>query len=130
MGGHAVGGANGTRSGYIGNFTGNASNLGAWTFDNEYYRQMILNGWGPDLYIYRSSDKHMWKPYDQTWDYPDDYKLRLLDSDICLAYENGTNDGEFLMAVVSDHCCAWTEDSVLFEAGILRQGSYNDYCGT
>lgn len=38
MGGHTIGGANGTRSGYIGNFTGNASDSGPWTFDNEYYR--------------------------------------------------------------------------------------------
>jgi len=35
---------------------------------------------------------------DASWDYPDDYKRRLLDSDICLAYEYQPIDGEFLMA--------------------------------
>ena len=91
---------------------------------------MILNGWGPDLNINNSETKHMWKIMDASWDYPDDYKRRLLDSDICLAYEYQPNDGEFLMAMTANSCCAWTEDNVLFETGILRQGTYNDYYGT
>ena len=43
MGGHAIGGANFTRSGYWGNFTGNVTSSGAYdtgtrTFDNQYFR--------------------------------------------------------------------------------------------
>lgn len=128
MGGHTIGGANGTRSGYIGNFTGNVSDSDPWTFDNEYYRTMLLNGWGPDMNVNGSSTKHMWKPMDATWDTPD-FKRRLLDTDICLPYENAAYDGAFLVANRALDCCAWTEDDYLFRASVMQEGRNNLYCG-
>ena len=70
MGGHAVGGANWTRSGYWGNFTGNITEAGVYngtrSFDNTYYRQMLLNGWGQELNI-NGTDNDMWRIIDYSW---------------------------------------------------------------
>lgn len=69
----------------------------------------------------------MWKIYDYSWNQTL-YARRLLQSDLCLAYEDYANGGDFLYANTSD-CCAWTEDNVLFNAEILTQATDNDYCG-
>lgn len=134
MGGHSIGGANFTRSQYWGNFTGNISDstasgvydTGPWTFNNTYYRQMLLHGWGQELNI-NGTTNHMWKTYDYSWNQTR-FARRLLQSDLCLAYEDQYNDGQFLFANNTD-CCAWTEDDYLFRSGILIQARDNDYCG-
>ena len=72
MGGHSIGGMNFTRSGYWGNFTGNITSdgvtydTGTRTFDNQYYKQMLLQGWGQELNI-NSTSNDMWKIYDYSW---------------------------------------------------------------
>lgn len=132
MGGHAIGGMNFTRSGYWGNFTGNITSdgvtydTGTRTFSNEYYKQMLLQGWGQELNINGTSND-MWKIYDYSWNQTG-FARRLLQSDLCLAYEDVNNEGKFLYSNSSD-CCAWTEDDYLFNAGILTEARDNYYCG-
>ena len=77
---------------------------------------MLLNGWGQELNINRTSND-MWKIYDNSWNQTL-YARRLLQSDLCLAYEDAADGGNFLYANSSD-CCAWTEDNYLFDAEIL-----------
>ena len=97
---------------------------------------MLLNGWGRELKInaLERTSYDSWKLYDSSWtisgnrEYPDEYKRRLLQSDLCLAYDDAKNPGQFLKAGTSD-CCAWTEDYFLFRLGIMTNGQRNSYCG-
>lgn len=78
MGAHTLGSAKLDNSGY----------KGAWsktpgTFDNDYYRQMLLRGWGPDLAVGGNEGRNQWKTVDSG---PEGGLM--LNSDLCLAYDN------------------------------------------
>ena len=94
---------------------------------------MLLNGWGRDLNV-NGSDKDQWRIYDSSWRIYNSslikqYNRTMLQTDLCLAYEDEKNPGHWLYANTTD-CCAWTEDDYLFRHGIMIQGRDNDYCGS
>lgn len=128
MGGHTIGGANISQSGFDANFTGNYTDKGNMKFSNKYYLQMLTNGWIPEQAINRDPDRNQWVIADSSWAYPE-YKIGMLETDLCLAYDNKNEPGVFLNAS-SSTCCAWTEEDYLFRAGIFVNGRPNNYCGS
>jgi hypothetical protein len=136
-GAHTLGQAKKENSGYQGVWT---TSPGSW--NNEYYINMLAKGWGPELGV--SPGKNQWQRIDGGS--ADEF---MLNSDLCLAYDNNkehaeclrnggnrktcknlrTNGlkGEFLNAKTTE-CCAWTKPGALFNNGILIGGKQNEYC--
>jgi len=80
LGAHTLGSAKAENSGY----------KGAWStsegvFDNDYYKQMLTRGWGPDLAVNGVKDRNQWKTIDNG---PEDGLM--LNSDLALAYDNNS----------------------------------------
>lgn len=61
MGAHTIGRAQIKNSGYQGTWTTPQTNH---VFDNEYYRAMILKGWGPNLAVGGDPNKNQFKRVD------------------------------------------------------------------
>lgn len=80
MGAHTLGSAKVKNSGY----------KGAWSktpgqFNNDYYKQMLTRGWGPDRSVEGNDKRNQWK----TVDSGEEGGL-MLNSDLCLAYDNNS----------------------------------------
>lgn len=78
LGAHTLGSAKVENSGYRGSWTSSPG-----VFDNDYYRQMITRGWGPDRAVDGNEERNQWKTVDHG---PEDGLM--LNSDLCLAYDN------------------------------------------
>lgn len=61
MGAHTLGRARIENSGYDGTWSAPGSE---GVFDNDYYRQMLTRGWGPQLAVNDDEDRNQWKPVD------------------------------------------------------------------
>jgi len=141
MGAHTLGRARLENSGYNGTWSGEGSE---GVFDNDYYKQMLTRGWGPDLSVGNNDGRNQWKTVDSG-----PAGGLMLNSDLCLAYDNNIehqkcmaehnnnnrkckklqNKGKPINALHS-HCCAWTHKGALFNKGVLdkKQGS-GQLCG-
>lgn len=82
LGAHTLGSAKLENSGYEGSWSTKGSE---GVFDNDYFRNMVNRGWGPDLAVGSNPDRNQWKTVDIG---QDDHRLLMLNSDICLAYDN------------------------------------------
>ena len=82
-GAHTVGGASVQASGFQGTWSDLAQ---SGTFDNSYFKGIMLGGWKPELNVSvkRGVTKNQWKISDKTRDDP--HRRFMLDSDLCLAY--------------------------------------------
>lgn len=146
-GAHTLGQAKVENSGFNGHWS-DASNQGK--FNNDYYRSMLLKGWGPELGISTGNDQ--WQRIDQFNSSGNvTHKEMMLNSDICLAYNNNSahdacvdafmanttgmtlnqangncrglqrnSDTKFLLANQSQ-CCAWTNTKALKNNGLFRR---------
>lgn len=130
MGAHTLGSAKVENSGYKGSWSGEGSE---GVFDNDYYKQMLTRGWGPDLAVDGVEDRNQWKTVDSG-----PAGGLMLNSDLALAYDNNEkhqkcmkennnsnrrckklqNKGVPINALTA-HCCAWTHKSALFNKGVL-----------
>ena len=61
LGVHTVGKASTENSGYEGHWS---SAVQQGKFNNDYYRQILNRGWGPDLRLNGNPDKNAWKIVD------------------------------------------------------------------
>lgn len=82
MGAHTLGRAQKENSGYEGTWSGKESE---GVFDNDYYRQMLTRGWGPDRAVGGNTDRNQWKTVDSG-----PAGGLMLNSDLCLAYDNNS----------------------------------------
>jgi len=82
LGAHTLGSANILNSGYHGSWSSKGSK---GVFDNDYYRTMLTRGWAPDLAIDGNVERNQWKTVDIGGA---DHPLMMLNSDLCLAYDN------------------------------------------
>jgi hypothetical protein len=118
LGGHTLGGALTSNTGYYGRWTeANRSRL----FDNGYYTSLLLKGWVPDLSIAGNSAKNQWKRADVGVDTKNNGYEMMLDSDMCLYfnfYLHKSNASEFHAGTArSQGCeCAWARPSMYFDA--------------
>ena len=81
MGVHTIGKAHKENSGYNGSWVQPNS---TGTFNNDYYRSMLMNGWGA---VQVGPEKHQWDIISKHK--PDGLdKMMMLDTDICLAYND------------------------------------------
>lgn len=94
-GAHTVGKASLENSGYEG-FWG--SKTQSAQFNNDYYKAMLMGGWGPLRHVDGNADKNMWVRSDYLG-VPDaktvhDYGEMMLTTDMCLAYAHTKNNKE------------------------------------
>jgi len=82
LGAHTLGSAKVENSGYKGAWSGEGSE---GVFDNDYYRQMLTRGWGPDLAVNDNTERNQWKTIDSG-----PAGGLMLNSDLCLAYDNNS----------------------------------------
>lgn len=57
MGAHTLGRAHVENSGYEGTWSGPGSE---GVFDNDYYKQMLTRGWGPQLSVNGNDERNQW----------------------------------------------------------------------
>lgn len=84
LGPHTLGSAKRENSGYEGVWSSSDG-----VFDNDYYRQMLTRGWGPDLAVGGNPERNQWKIIDLAGASSDRREL-MLNSDLCLAYDNNS----------------------------------------
>lgn len=139
LGAHTLGSAKAENSGYEGTWS---ETPGA--FNNDYYRQMITRGWGPDRAVNGNEERNQWKIVDS-----DPTDGLMLNSDLCLAYDNNAkhqtcmaennfnnrrckklqNKGKPINALETQ-CCAWTHKGALFNKGVFSiQEGKGSICG-
>jgi len=121
-GAHTLGSANLITSGFEG-FWSSAEEQGK--FNNDYYKSLLLKGWMPQMAVNGVAGKNQWQRADIST-LP--HKEMMLDSDMCLAYQNNVqfetcksaipngqstqscdqyrNDQVPLLAE-NGNCCAW-----------------------
>ena len=109
-------------------------------FNNGYFKSLLLKGWAPKLAVGGNPNKNQWTRVDV--DAPSDHKDLMLNSDICLVYDNNkvlaeckkTNKGpkgskackKFNKSGVpidatAGTCCAWTGPNCLYaKKGLIR----------
>jgi len=80
LGAHTLGSAKVENSGYEGFWSDSPGE-----FNNDYYRQMITRGWGPDRAVNGDVERNQWKIIDS-----DPTDGLMLNSDLCLAYDNNS----------------------------------------
>uniref|UniRef100_A0A7S3FX88 Uncharacterized protein n=2 Tax=Strombidium rassoulzadegani TaxID=1082188 RepID=A0A7S3FX88_9SPIT len=120
-GAHTLGGAAPERSGYVG-YWGSRDTTGK--FDNDYFRSMLLKGWGPyHITEEGKPDKNEWYRIDAGSDPYTSHMQMMLDSDLCLAFRTGGPHPEQLLAKDSN-CCAWIEPKIAF-----LDGEMGEFCG-
>ena len=127
MGVHTLGSAKIENSGYEGHWS-DEENQGI--FNNNYYRSIIMKGWGPQYSVGGREDRNQWKRVDAMAGQNDEM---MLTTDLCLFYDNNLdfqacieetgnfpkcrkdfqNGGEYLDPLVTE-CCAWTWSSKLY----------------
>lgn len=140
MGAHTLGSAKVENSGYKGSWSSEGSE---GVFDNDYYRQMLTRGWGPDLAVNGDEGRNQWKTVDNG-----SPGGLMLNSDLCLAYDNNSehqkcmaennfnnrkckkfqNKGKPINALETQ-CCAWTHKGALFNKGVFDKNEKADLCG-
>ena len=77
---HTLGGAHLSSSG----FTGSQTNyMSKGVLNNDYFKNLLVQGWGPNLNIGGNSNRNQWKPIDNSTN----NNIMMLNSDICLAYD-------------------------------------------
>lgn len=123
-GAHTLGQARISNSGFNGHWS-DLANQGK--FNNDYYRSLLLKGWGPELSINGNQHKNQWKRIDRDVESNGHHEL-MLNSDMCLAYMNQRSDN-FLSAASANSCCGWTDRNILFDKNVLISGQNNDFCG-
>lgn len=143
-GAHTLGQARTNQSGFNGHWSDEA-NQGK--FNNDYYRSMLMKGWGPELEV--TAGNEQWKRVDKFNASAVSHKEMMLNSDLCLAYHNNSdhdrcvdafmqnttgmtlskangrcrglqrnNNTAFLLARESN-CCAWTNTKALAKNGLF-----------
>lgn len=123
-GAHTLGQARIANSGFNGHWS-DQSNQGK--FNNDYYRSLLLKGWGPETSINGNSGKNQWQRVDRDVE-SNGFHEMMLNSDMCLAYVDRRTDG-FLRASADFNCCGWTESEKLFDENVLIEGQNNAFCG-
>lgn len=128
LGAHTLGSAKVDNSGYKGDWSTTNG-----VFDNDYFRQMITRGWGPDRAVEGNTERNQWKTVDHG---PTDGLM--LNTDLCLAYDNNAehqacmeannfnnrkckklqNKGKPINALETQ-CCAWTHKGALFNKNVF-----------
>lgn len=139
MGVHTIGSAKLENSGYEGHWS-DEENQGI--FNNNYYRSIIMKGWGPQYNVGDREDRAQWKRIDLMAGKNDEM---MLTTDMCLFYSSNVpfmecmNTGEFgdvghflwcrkkhlrkkgsYGAFLDPHkadCCAWSFSNTLFWRG-------------
>jgi len=84
MGAHTLGSAKRENSGYEGSWSSKGSE---GVFDNDFYRQLLTRGWGPDLAVGGNPERNQWKLIDAAG-VSSAHPQMMLNSDLCLAYDN------------------------------------------
>jgi len=84
LGAHTLGSAKRENSGYDGVWSSSDG-----VFDNDYFRQMLTRGWGPDLAVGGNPERNQWKTIDLAGASSDRPEM-MLNSDLCLAYDNNS----------------------------------------
>lgn len=82
MGAHTLGSAKVENSGYKGQWSSVGSE---GTFDNDYYRQMLTRGWGPERAVEGNEERNQWKIVDSG-----EAGGMMLNTDLALAYDNNS----------------------------------------
>lgn len=144
-GAHTIGSAKPENSGYDGMW-GDPMNQAI--FNNDYFRNVMVHGWGPERAVGGNEGKNQWLLIDKS---PDQEKARqmMLNTDMCLFYQDNRlhaecmdeehggkirnrkyckkfeKKGTYLNAKKST-CCAWTQHAVLRKRGILKE---EVFCG-
>lgn len=83
-GAHTLGQARVNNSGFEGHWSDEA-NQGK--FNNDYYRSLLMKGWGPELGVSAGHDQ--WKRVDQ-FNSSGTFREMMLNTDVCLAYNNNS----------------------------------------
>jgi len=81
-GAHTVGSAKKEMSGYDGFWSDKASS-GIW--NNNYYKSVLMKGWGVERAINGNKEKNQWKLIDKGLN---EHKQMMLTTDMCLVYKN------------------------------------------
>lgn len=82
MGTHTLGSAKIENSGYEGHWS-DIDNQGI--FNNNYYRSIIMKGWGPQYNVGGREDRTQWKRIDAMAGANDEF---MLTTDLCLFYDD------------------------------------------
>jgi len=130
MGGHTLGGALASNSGYKGRWKeASASRL----FDNGYYTSLVLKGWSPDTNVAGNAGKNQWKRADIGVDeHTKGYEM-MLDSDMCLYhsfyYHHSDNLDFHASTAHQQGCdCAWARPSKFSDA--IKKYTSGEVCGS
>lgn len=142
-GAHTLGSAKQENSGYEG-FWSDPDQQGI--FNNDYYKSLLLKGWGPQLAVGGDPLKNQWARVDAGR--VDGENQFMLNTDLCMLYEHSRygecmrrtgNNGKFckkelvkaepLLAHEADACCAWHSNQRLFRQKVLDKGEPADFCG-
>jgi len=118
-GAHTLGQARISNSGFNGHWS-DAANQGK--FNNDYYKSLLLKGWFPEKSVNGNSGKNQWLRIDEHTEVDGHHEI-MLNSDMCLAYDNDGRAGT-LKSADSD-CCGWIESRKLFNDGVLVSGAFN-----
>ena len=149
-GAHTIGSAKIANSGYDG-FWSDSKNQGV--FNNDYYKSLVLKGWGPETAVAGNTKKNQWQHIDHNRENAG-HKQMMLNSDLCMLYNNNKEQVEcvattkpvlelilsFLglgsctkyddngldLHASNGMCCAWTP---IVTATFLDISDGNDYCG-
>lgn len=97
-GAHTLGSARISTSGFDG-FWSDAANQSK--FNNDYYKSIILKGWGPELAVNGVSGKNQWQRLDRGIT---GHKEMMLDTDMCLVYNNNKDLADCKAANESSQC--------------------------
>ena len=83
-GAHTIGHAKPENSGYDG-FWGDPANQGV--FNNDYFRNIMTNGWGPQRAVNGNPEKNQWKLIDASSS-EEKGRQMMLNTDMCLFYQD------------------------------------------
>ena len=122
MGVHTLGRAEVSNSGYHGWWSDPENSR---QFNNNYYVSLLAKGWIPELAVSGNAGKNQWERSDIGRDTSFDGHEMMLNTDLCLVYnENGRNGGPVL---ATEHdCCAWLTSDTIQDAVANNEG---EYCG-
>lgn len=146
MGTHTLGSASTRNSGYQGHWS-DRDNQGI--FNNNYYRSIIMKGWGPEFSVGGREDRNQWKRIDAMAGETDEM---MLTSDMCLMFDDNSNFRDCIaeggtiascnehvgevgenvyLAPLETECCAWHFAVPLYDeyAVLLSDVEYEDFCG-
>ena len=138
-GAHTIGQAQSHTSGWDGMWS-DPTNQGI--FNNNYYKSMVTKGWVPEMDMGGIINKNQWQRADAGSN--PNVKEMMLDTDLCLLYNSNTvmatcrkrdipckdyvGMGDPLTAE-NGQCCAWIDDNILYEKGVLTKGIKEHMCG-